>query len=96
MFVLFSSLRIPGPYLLLKNPRALLLRDLDFLSTCLGTDSLTRCGVAEPMVISCLTSLLIFINLFIGLPQVLVATREILTVDSLVVVPGLGYCGTQA
>ena len=48
------------------------------------------------MVTSCLTSLLIFIYLFIGLPQVLVATREIFTVDFLVVVPGLSYCSTQA
>ena len=40
MFALSSSLRIPDPYFLLKNPRPLSPRaPLDFLSTCLGSDS---------------------------------------------------------
>ena len=42
MFFLSSSLRIPDPYLLLEIPRPLSPRGrLDFLSTCLGIDSLT-------------------------------------------------------
>ena len=41
MFVLSSSLRIPEPYLLLENPRPLSPQGPpDFLSTCLGIDSL--------------------------------------------------------
>ena len=95
------------PFLLLENSRSLSPLEEpqtplsfsgtpDFLSTCLGIDSLTRSGVAESMVISCLTSFLIFIYLFMGLPQVLVATHEIFLVDSLVVVPGLSCCGTRA
>ena len=42
MFVLSISLRIPEPYLLFENPRPLSPWGLpDFLSTCLGIDSLT-------------------------------------------------------
>ena len=42
-FVLASSLRTPDLYLLLENPRSLSLwGPPDFLSTCLGIDSLTK------------------------------------------------------
>ena len=43
MFVLFSSLRTPEPYLLLQSLRPLSppqRGDPDFLSTCLGIESL--------------------------------------------------------
>ena len=49
MFVLSSSWRIPDPSLLFKNPRPLSPPQgpPDFLSTCLGMDSLTP----RPMVV---------------------------------------------
>ena len=46
MFVLSSSLRIPDLYLLLENPRPLSPWGLpNFLSTCLGIDSLSISSV---------------------------------------------------
>ena len=52
MSVLSSSLRIPDPYLLLKNPRPLSPGgSLGFLSTCLGVDSLKNTVIYHPTMV---------------------------------------------